>query len=312
MFHAQARRVSLSLLVVLLTAFSLLQPTNLIAATPKNGKQNAQAALAELDGARLITEWSKASNDLKDLLTRSPEAKPVLRAYAANPGKDGRKRFIALSASLEGQTVGEKIGAIATALKGDRDFFFKSDCARALGKLGTPQAKELLRATLNDKSEHGMVRVAASEGLAEMGDDSGKDIAVESIVSGTQWADLGMRTLEKLKADDSISKLESALVSKDFRKRNDSRLAILRIKLASAADSEKPRLLEQALREGGFDDVRVWAARAAAQTENPGPFLSIIAKDTKAPGQREAIYELRQGVKNGRWSEDDLRRWSSK
>ena len=265
--------------------------------------------LTQLDAAKTSLQWTTAN----DLLRKASKAdEPALRDYVADKSKDGRKRFMAFKALVRLMPPLMAREELKSALSAEKDPLFRTDCVREMGRRKDLAFKNLLRNIVADNADNGMVRAAAGEALAILGDDFGKARAMADVMSGAPWADFGARTLETLKATDVLPTLEDhAHASQKYAEKNACKTTALRIRLATSLPSERLRLLKGAMAEADAPETRSFAARALGEqgTSEAAKVLAEIARDKNAPGHFQAKDGLSVGMQQKRWTKSDVESW---
>lgn len=240
------------------------------------------------------------------------ESTPALESYALDTSKEGRNRMIVLRMVLDKRAPAAASKMLQDLLRSDPDSRFKAECATEMGRRSYPGAKELLKGILKNPKGNPEVQVGAALGLAEMGDDSGKERAVKAVIEKEPWANMAIRVLVKLKAADVIPRIEQ--VARGNAKLSDripAQLAVLRIKLAGKTPAEQLNILDTALRDKGSREVRDDAARHLADMGSPeaGLRLAAVAKDKDSDLAGTAVRGLRMGIERKAWTEEQVSAW---
>ena len=176
-------------------------------------------------------------------------------------------------------------------------------------------AKNALKKAFKSDKEDKAVRAALAIGLATMGDDSGKQVALDAILKSEYFADFGMLALERLKAKDVLPTLRNNRKnSSDYWVQNHCRIAELRIEMASASEAEKVNLLRAVLTEDGYFHARLWAGKRLGEMGGSlakDALLSIV-KNLNHPGAYGARKGFQIGVELGHWKSEELNEWREK
>ena len=177
-------------------AISLLAFGTAAAAGP-----SASDVLTKLDSARTTADFTTTHASLKQLGIESVD---TLEFYAMNPAKEARNRMLVLRFALDNREPAAASKTLQDLVRNSSDEDFRARCAEELGRRTSPEGKKLLKELLVNSSEASQVQIAAAMGLAEMGDDSGKERATKAVLQNEPWANMAIRTLEKLRAKDAI------------------------------------------------------------------------------------------------------------
>lgn len=274
--------------------------------------QSASDVLRGLDSARTTADFKSTYASLKLLGSESTQ---TLESYALNPAKDARNRMLVLRFVLDKRLTEGASKTLQNLVRSSSDENFKALCAEELGRRPSPEGKKLLQDLLVNSSEASQVQIAAAMGLAEMGDDSGKERATKAVLQNEPWANMAIRALEKLRAKDVIPRIEqAALNSKTPYDRSKARIAVFRIKLAGKPSGEQLDILENALRDKDSREVRKWAAVHLAGIGTPlaGQRLASVAGDGDHILADSAMRGLRSGVERGAWTKEEVSTWMGK
>ena len=263
--------------------------------------------LDDLDKAR-------SSKDIRGIrASLDGETKEALLGYARNSSKEGKKRFIALASACKKMSEDEGVDVVDGIFNKEKDKDLRISCAIWMGDRKTNEkAKNALKNAFKSDKEDKAVRAAIAIGLATMGDDSGKKVALDAILKSEYFADFGMLALERLKAKDVLPTLRTNRKnSSDYWVQNHCRIAELRIEMASASEGETINLLRSALTEDGYFHVRLWAGRRLGEMGGCAArdVLVSVARDSKSPGNYAARKGLAVGVEAGSWTMEEVGGW---
>ena len=268
------------------------------------------SGLNDLDKAKSVKEIRSSQSELKN------ESKDSLIGYARNQQNEGRKRYIALASACKQMSEDDGVSAVQDIFEHETDKDLRVSCAIWIGDRKTNEkARNALKKAFKNDKEDKAVRAALAIGLATMGDDSGKDVALKAILNSEYFADFGMLALERLKAKDVLSTLRTNRKnSSDYWVQNHCRIAELRIEMSTASETERISLLHSVLTEDGYFHARLWAGKRLGEMGGDAArdVLSAVARDTKSPGQYAASKGLMVGIKAEKWTPDDLRGWLRK
>jgi len=262
--------------------------------------------LVEFDAAK----GKKLFALIPDLQQLGSSATPSLEAYALNTAKEARKRTIVLELVLNRKTPAAGFEMLQELLHGDPDARFKASCTEELGRRNYPGAKALLKKMLADKDENPRIQVGAALGLAEMGDDSGKEHAIKAVLQDEPWANNAIRVLEKLKISDP--RIDQAARDRGTHGAKPAvRIGSLKTRLAGKSTPERIRLLDEALHDKDSFEVRKEAARHLAEmgTEEAGRRLAAAAKSPDSDFSGTAASGLRIGLENKKWTKEQVAAW---
>ncbi len=270
---------------------------------------SAADVLARLDSARTGADFKMTYASLKQLGNDSTDA---LESYAMDSAKEARNRMLVLRLVLDKQTASGASKKLQGLVRSSSDENFKALCAEELGHRPSPEGKTLLKELLTNPNESAQVQVAAAMGLAEMGDDSGKDRATKAILQKEPWANTAVRVLEKLQAKDVLPQIDQAAQSSgNPYDRSVARIAALRVRSVGKTNSEQLDILENALRDKDSREVRKWAAMRLAEIGSPeaGQRLTSVAKSGDAVLADAAVRGLRVGVERRAWTKEKVSAW---
>lgn len=265
--------------------------------------------LAKLDSARTAPDFKTTVVALKRLGVESTAA---LESYAMNPAKEARNRMLVLRFALDKRTPDTASKTLQDLVRNSSDENFRALCAEELGRRPSPEGKAMLKEMLGNPKESAQVQVAAAVGLAEMGDDSGKDRAMKAVLQKEPWANTAVRALEKLQAKDAIPQIDqTAKSSTNPYDRSMARIAALRIRLAGKTSGEQLDILENALRDKDSREVRKWAAMRLAEigSSEAGQRLTSVAKSGDPVLADTAVRGLRVGVERRAWTKEKVSAW---
>jgi len=263
----------------------------------------------------LLTEFDAAKGkklfaSIKDLQQLGPAATLSLEAYALNPAKEARKRTVVLELVLNRKAPAAGFGILQDLLHSDPDARFKASCAEELGRRNYPGAKAFLKKILADNDENPRIQVGAALGLAEMGDDSGKEHAVKAVLQDEPWANNAIRVLEKLKISDP--RIDQAARDHGAHgAKPAARIGSFKTRLAGKSIPEQLQLLDEALHDKDSFEVRKEAARHLAEmgTEEAGLRLAAAAKSADSVLAGTAASGLRIGLENKKWTKKQVSAW---
>lgn len=273
---------------------------------------SATDVLNKLDSAKTAPELITAIDAVKRL---GPGATPILEAYAFDVSKEPRIRMVVLRKVIAARTSDQASRTLQELIRNTSDTHFKALCAEELGRKFSPEGKALLKNLLVNPKEDAHVQIAAALGLAEMGDDSGKDRAMKAVLQNEPWANTAIRALEKLKAKDVVAHIDKkARTAPDSYERDKARIASLRIQLVDKSNDEQLALLEGALRDKESREVRKWAAMRLAEIGTPeaGQVLAAVAKSEDRVLADMAMRGLRMGVERKAWTDETATAWVGK
>lgn len=245
---------------------------------------------------------------IEELEKMGKPAHPSLIKLAKDKGKepDIRISAIILLGKLKDEQVREPLEEI---LEKDEDKFCREASAIGLGKLGDKRAILKLKQALNDES--GNVRMRAAWALAKMGDNSGYELALETIKGKDITAQLlAIDALEAIGNKDAIPILKQNLDSENVWTRIHSKLAIKRLEMLGLSETEKLNFLKETLKDEQFE-VNNWAAvelgkialSESAQSQSAIDILRNTARDGRMPGSYAASKMVRRLIELGKIKE---------
>lgn len=265
--------------------------------------------LAEFDSAKTGQEILASIATLKQL---GPDATGVLESYALDSSKEARRRIVAYRLVLKRRPPVAAVAALRERLQSDPNMDFRALCAEEMGKWPSSETKAILKTLLTDPKENGEVQLAAAAGLAHMGDDSGKERAVKAIIQDEPGAASATRTLEKLRANDVVTRIDHAARGPgSTRIRGTAEEASLRIRLAGKTGAEEMSILDTAIRDKESREVRKWAALRLVQIGSPeaGQRLAVVAKSSDTSVAATALRGLRVGLERKIWTAEQFSAW---
>lgn len=271
--------------------------------------QSASDVVAALDSARTGADFKTTYSALKQLGNESTQ---TLESYALNPAKEARNRMLVLRFVLDKRPPPIASKTLQDLVRNDSDANFRALCVEELGRRPSSEGMALLRELVVNPVEPAQVQIAAAVGLAEMGDDSGKDRALKAVLQNEPWANAAIRTLEKLHAKDVIPQIEQAARNSTTPyARSCARIAALRIKLVGMPSGEQLDVLESALRDKESREVRKWAAMHLAEigSQEAGKRLALVAKDGNPELADAAVRGLQTGVESNAWAKEKVSTW---
>jgi len=232
-------------------------------------------------------------------------AGPSLIRTAKDKSKNQNMRIsaIMLLGKIKADRARESLEEI---LDKDEDKFCREASAIGLGKLEDKRAKPKLKQALNDKS--GNVRMRAAWALANMGDDSGYELALETIKGKDITAQLlAIDALEAIGNKKAIPILKQNLDSENVWTRIHSKLAIKRLEMLGLSEKEKLNFLKETLKDEQFE-VNNWAAVELGkialsdipESQSAIDILRNTAMDSKMPGSYAASKMVRRLIELGK------------
>jgi len=232
-------------------------------------------------------------------------AGPLLIRTAKDKSKNQNMRISAIM--LLGKIKADRARqSLEEILEKDEDKFCREASAVGLGKLEDKRAKPKLKQALNDKS--GNVRMRAAWALANMGDGSGYELALETIKGKDITAQLlAIDALEAIGNKEAITILKQNLESENVWTRIHSKLAIKRLEVLGLSEIEKLSFLKETLKDEQFE-VNNWAAvelgkialSESAQSQSAVGILRNTAMDSKMPGSYAASKMVRRLIELGK------------
>jgi len=232
-------------------------------------------------------------------------AGPLLIRTAKDKSKNQNMRISAIM--LLGKIKADRARqSLEEILEKDEDKFCREASAVGLGKLEDKRAKPKLKQALNDKS--GNVRMRAAWALANMGDGSGYELALETIKGKDITAQLlAIDALEAIGNKEAITILKQNLESENVWTRIHSKLAIKRLEVLGLSEIEKLSFFKETLKDEQFE-VNNWAAvelgkialSESAQSQSAVGILRNTAMDSKMPGSYAASKMVRRLIELGK------------
>jgi len=161
------------------------------------GRVYAAQELAKLGGLEVVQSLEKLVSDrffwgvsveaAKALGSiGTPEAMEALKRSASVSDPLVRRAVVAALGNFKDESVAELLAGILTGGQ-EKSYFVLADAATSLGKSKSAKAFPALQAALNMPSWLEVVRVGALNGLAELGDERGVDLAIEYSAAGRPW-----------------------------------------------------------------------------------------------------------------------------
>ena len=152
------------------------------------GRIRAAHALAKLGAADCVEAlkqsvlgdpfWGVQAEAAAALGTiKSNTARDALLACIGVAHPKARRAVVAALGSFKDEAAAEALAALLQ--KGDESYFVEAEAARALGKTRSPSAYDALIDALGRDSHQDVIRAAAMDGLAELRDERGLEVAKE-------------------------------------------------------------------------------------------------------------------------------------
>ncbi|MDX6769059.1 MAG: HEAT repeat domain-containing protein [Elusimicrobiota bacterium] len=270
---------------------------------------SATEVLARLDAAKTAPQLVAAIDAVKKL---GPGAMPTLEAYAFDASKEPRVRMVVLRKVIAARSGNHASNTLQDLIGSSSDENFRALCAEELGRKPSPGGRALLKKLLFDSKESAHVQLAAAMGLAEMGDDAGKDRAKNAVLQNEPWANLAVRVLEKLKAKDVIAQIDQqARNAPDAHDRGSARIASLKLQLVDKSPVDRLGILEEALRDKESREVRKWAAMRLADIGSleAGERLASVVNSGDSALADTAMRGLRMGIERKAWTKEKVKAW---
>lgn len=151
----------------------------------------ALAAIGGLDAVEALAQavmsdfhWGASIEAASALGTMgTPAAREALKAAVTVADPRIRRSVVAALGNFKDESVAELLAGILTGGQ-EQSYFVLADAAVALGKTGSEKAFPALQHALAMPSWNEVVRVGALNGLAELGDERGVDLAAEHAAGG--------------------------------------------------------------------------------------------------------------------------------
>lgn len=149
------------------------------------GGRDAVEALARAVGNDF--HWGVAAEAASALATiGTPAAREALKAAVSVSDPRVRRSVVAALGSFKDESVADLLAGILSGGQ-EQSYFVLADAAVALGKTRSEKAFPALQAALAIPSWNEVVRVGVLNGLAELGDARGVDLAAEYAGAGKPW-----------------------------------------------------------------------------------------------------------------------------
>ena len=254
---------------------------------------------------RKLEKQETRKEAIRDIEKIGKPAGPSLIKMAKDKSKKPNVRIsaIILLGKIKDEQAREPLQEI---LEKDEDKFCREASAIGLGKLGDKKAIPKLKQALKDKS--GNVRMRAAWALANMGDGSGYELALETIKGKDVTAQLlAIDALEAIGNKEAIPILKQNLESENVWTRIHSKLAIKRLEMLGLLEIEKLSFLKATLKDEQFE-VSNWAALelgkiALTETVQGQAAIDVLrkaAKDNRIPGSYAASKMVRRLIELGK------------
>jgi aminopeptidase N len=283
------------------------------------GRIAAAQALAKVGGSDVVDALEKAvagknfwgvSVEAATLLGTmgTTSAREALKRAATHKNAKVRRSVVSALGNFKDESVGELLAGIVGGGT-EKSVFVLADAAAALGKTKSPKAFDTLKGALKITSWNETVRVGVLNGLAELGDERGIDLAGEYAQGGQPWharpaaiAALGKLGAKVSKAVDSLHSLADSDEAEQFTlrmaivgalgeaKQKDSVPYLRRIHNA-ATDGRIKRAVDQTIEKlaGGSDkpeasveELKGKVEKLEGQVRDLTEKLGAPAKDAKA------------------------------
>jgi aminopeptidase N len=161
------------------------------------GRVHAAHALAALGGTDAVEalqravssdfHWGVGAEAASALATiGTPPAREALKAAVAVADPRVRRSVVAALGNFKDESVADLLAGILSGGQ-EQSYFVLADAAVALGKTGSEKAFPALQAALAVPSWNEVVRVGVLNGLAELGDARGADLAADYAGAGKPW-----------------------------------------------------------------------------------------------------------------------------
>ena len=260
------------------------------------------------EAIRKLEKQGTRKEAIRDIEKIVNQAGPSLVKMAKDKSKKQNTRIsaIMLLGNIKAERARESLEEI---LEKDEDKFCREASAIGLGKLEDKKAKPKLKQALNDKA--GNVRMRAAWALANMGDDSGYELTLETIKGKDITAQLlAIDALEAIGNKKAIPILKQNLDSENVWVRIHSKLAIKRLEILGLSEIEKLNFLKKTLKDEQFE-VNNWAAVelgriALSDIPESQPAIDILrntAMDSRIPGSYAANKMVRRLIELGKIKE---------
>ncbi len=203
----------------------------------KKGTREAVAALSKaLHGDAFWGVQAQIARVLGDVKTA--EAKAALLGALDLPHPKARRAVVEALGAFRDQDVAASLRELTS--KGDASYFVEAEAFRALGRTRQANSYEALLAGLDRSSHDEAIRAAVFDGLRELRDDRGIDVALEWLKYGKPMRarDAAVRCLEKL------GERESRINDELIQLLDDRRLASRGCRLAAISVLRKRKCRE--------------------------------------------------------------------
>ncbi len=161
------------------------------------GRVNAAQTLARLGGLEAVEAlgrelksdffWGVSAEAAKALgVIGTPAAAEALKGAACVANPKVRRAVVSALGNFKDESVAELLAGIVTGGQ-EKSPFVLADAAVALGKTRSSRAFDVLSGALSVDSWLDTVRVGALNGLAELGDERGIDLAAGAAAAGQPW-----------------------------------------------------------------------------------------------------------------------------
>lgn len=190
----------------------------------------------------------------------------------------------------------------------DNNINNRDSAGLALGYLGDKQSIPALTNGLQDKSSRVCMRAAWA--LAELGDNSGRDLALTAIKKGRNAMALmlAVDALEAMNDKTIITRLKENLKNPNPNTRRYSMIAIKRLEAQSLSSDDKRNYLKEMLKDRQPEITR-WAAFELVKdgSTEAADILKETARDVQNPaGSRSSQDALQILVEQGKLNKEDL------
>jgi len=260
------------------------------------------------EAIRRLEDQGTRKEAIRNIEKIGKSAGPSLIRTAKDKSKNQNTRIsaIMLLGKIKAEQARESLEEI---LEKDEDKFCREASAIGLGKLEDKRARPKLKQALSDKS--GNVRMRAAWALANMDDDSGYELALETIKGKDITAQLlAIDALEAIGNKKAILILKQNLDSENVWTQIHSKLAIKRLEMLGFSEKEKLNFLKKTLKDEQFE-VNNWAAVELGkialsdipESQSAIDILRNTAMDSKIPGSYAASKMVRRLIELGKIKE---------
>lgn len=195
---------------------------------------------------------------------------------------------------------------------GDKDDNFVGCLANWMDDHWDERFREVLRRTVNDPNMGAMSQVCAARALARRGDDSGKEVALRSILQAESGLLIGMEALGLLEARDVLPRLHECAERTDVKTAASAHfclIAILRIEMGRKSSRKQVRILRDSMLKEADYLVHKWAAEQLVKIGDERAMRALIYVNEKDPGNIGGVKGILMGIEEGRWTREDLERY---